>query len=150
LPSGEHACLRPETTPLDRYRLNPDRVVIADPVSAAPKFIPRDQLHRFIVSSQTVYLVYAETAERALQWFSDPTDIDLDVETLDFGEVEVFGQLSPEEQLDDEPRYWITNQGRVALAEARREEIVRLVGPFDRTRSVAAKQSLEQEDDHVD
>jgi signal transduction histidine kinase len=118
LPSGEHACLRPETTPLDRYRLNPDRVVIADPVSAAPKFIPRDQLHRFIVSSQTVYLVYAETAERALQWFSDPTDIDLDVETLDFGEVEVFGQLSPEEQLDDEPRYWITNQGRVALAEA--------------------------------
>jgi hypothetical protein len=121
LPNGEHAYLRPPAIPqLDRYRLNHDRVVIVDPVPDKPKFIPRAECPQFVVQTQTVYLVSgAPTAARALQWFADKNDIDLDVETLDFGTVEVLGQVRADgEPEDDEPRYWITDSGRRALATA--------------------------------
>ena len=118
LPNGESAWLRPIVTiGVDRYRLNPERVVIVDQV-AEPKFTPRDQLPRFVVQTQTVYVVYAETADRALRWFADQSDTDLDVEPFDFGQVEVLGQLRPESESDEDPRYWLTEQGRRALAMA--------------------------------
>jgi hypothetical protein len=98
LPNGEHAYLRPETAALDRYQLNPDRVVITDQVPAQPEpeRTPRAECPQFVVQTQTIYLVSdAPTAARALQWFADKSDIDLDVETLDFGTVEVLGQVDP-------------------------------------------------------
>jgi hypothetical protein len=121
LPSGEHAWRRPAAaTQLDRYRLNPDRVVITDPVPAQPETerTPRAECPQFAVQTQTVYLVsHAPTADRVLQWFTDPNDIDLDVETLDFGTVEVLGQVRPDGEPED-VRYWITEQGRRDLAVA--------------------------------
>jgi len=53
----------------------------------------RSEWPTFIVASQTVYCVAAPSAERALQWFADATDIDLDVITVDFGRVEVIDQM---------------------------------------------------------
>lgn len=46
LPNGEHAYLRPETAPLDRYRLNPDRVVIADDEPEDVRYVLTDQGRR--------------------------------------------------------------------------------------------------------
>jgi hypothetical protein len=146
LPSGDHAWLRPAAaTQLDRYRLNPDRVVIVDQApdepEPEPERTPRAQLPQFIVQTQTVYLVSgAPAAGRAMQWFADKSDIELDVETLDFGMVEVLGQVRADGEPED-ARYVLTDQGRRALAEARQEEQARLIGPFDLKRSVAAKQS---------
>ena len=97
LPCGDHAWLRPAAaTQLDRYRLNPDRVVIADPVPAEPKFIPRDQLPRFVVRTTTEYMVFADSPEQALQWFDLDSAIDVDTEILTFGQVEIVDQLVPE------------------------------------------------------
>jgi hypothetical protein len=132
LPSGDHAWLRPvAATELDRYRLNPDRVVIVDVVPDKPKFIARAECPQFVVQTQAVYLIsHAPTADRVLQWFTDPNDIDLDVETLDFGTVEVLGQVDPNRSPDDEePRYVLTEQGRRDLAMAR---------AFDKGATVAA------------
>jgi hypothetical protein len=122
LPNGEHAYLRPiAATPVDRYRLDPARVVIADPVPPKPKRTPRAECPEFVVQTQTVYRVsHAPTADRVLQWFADPNDIDLDVETLDFGTVEVLGQVDPNRSpADEELRYVLTEQGRRDLAMAR-------------------------------
>jgi hypothetical protein len=96
LPSGDHAWLRPETTQLDRYRLDPARVVIVDPALAEPKFIPRDQLPRVIVRTTTEYVVFAKTAEQALLWFDLQRDVDGDTEIVTFGKVEPVAQLEPE------------------------------------------------------
>jgi hypothetical protein len=122
LPSGDHAWLRPAAaTQLDRYQLNPARVVIVDqaPVKPEPEPSPRAECPQFVVQTQTVYLVsHAPTAARALQWFADKSDIELDVETLDFGTVEVLGQVRHHGEPED-VRYWITEQGRRDLAMAR-------------------------------
>jgi hypothetical protein len=92
-----HAWLRPtQATPLDRYRLNPDRVVIVDLVDAEPTFIPRAELPRFVVRTTTEYIVFATSAEQALQWFDLQSDVDVDTEIVTFGHVEVVGQLEPE------------------------------------------------------
>lgn len=114
LPNGEHAYLRPEASPLDRYRLDPDRVVIADPVPAEPKFIPREQLLRFIVRTTTEYMVFASSAEQALRWFELTEDtVDIDTEIITFGAVEIVDQLLPE---CDDVRYVVTDKGRAAIA----------------------------------
>jgi len=105
LPNGEHAWLRLETP-----------------------HTPRSECPQFVVRTETVYLVSnAPTAARVLQWFADKSDIDLDVETLDFGTVEVVGQVNGESELstivdaEEQPgdmRYILTDQGRRALAMA--------------------------------
>jgi hypothetical protein len=103
LPSGDHAWLRPApATQLDRYRLDPDRVVIVDqiPAKPEPERAPRAECPQFVVQTETIYLVsHAPTADRVLQWFADKSDIELDVETLDFGTVEVLGQVRPDGEL---------------------------------------------------
>jgi hypothetical protein len=47
----------------------------------------------FIFVSQTTYRVAAPSVARALAWFADETDMDLDIETVDFGHVEVIEQV---------------------------------------------------------
>jgi len=49
-----------------------------------------------------------------------------------------YALLEPE---SEDIRYVLTDQGRRDLADARREELRRLVGPFDPKRSVGAQQS---------
>lgn len=67
---------------------------------------PRSEWPTFRVQTETIYEVAAPTAERALRWFADDSDMDLDVKTLDFGTVGI---------IDDDVRYWITDKGRHAL-----------------------------------
>jgi hypothetical protein len=120
LPNGQHAWLRPAVADqLDRYRLNPDRVVIVDQVesAAAPEpFIPRDKLPEWVFETRTHFLVWAPTAERALRWFVDESDIDVDTEILTFGQVDLVGQTVRSMEQEPEPRYVVTDQGRRDLA----------------------------------
>src|SRR6266568_675646 len=125
LPSRALACLqRVQCAPSGRCRVGPRRpgpggchgdrarrgqLMFADVV------LPRAQWPTFIVRTQTVYRVPAPSSARALHWFADPEDIDLDVETLDFGEVEIVGQVDAE---PEDVRYVLTDQGRRALATA--------------------------------
>jgi hypothetical protein len=64
------------------------------------------------------------------------SDIDLDVEILDFGTVEVLGQVCADGERED-VRYWITDLGRTALAEARREKALKFIRPFGQGPTVA-------------
>jgi len=98
LPNGEHAWLKPEPTP---------------PLAAG--FVPKDRMNQYVIATQTRYVVYAPSIERALGWFTDTSDAALDVETLDFGTVEFVEEIHPS---TEHRRYWITERGRGALAEA--------------------------------
>jgi hypothetical protein len=75
---------------------------------------PRDRLPKFVVRSDTVYLVTgATTAARVLEWFADTSDVELDVEPLDYGTVEVIGEVGSGTRLEDV--HWPTvRQGRRA------------------------------------
>ena len=67
----------------------------------------------FVVATQTVYRVAAPSAERALQWFADQSDTDLDVVTIDFGTVEVIDQIATDAQPIP---FTLTPKGRAAIA----------------------------------
>jgi hypothetical protein len=54
----------------------------------------RDQWPTFIVRTQTVYEIAAPTAERVLQYFADWSDIELDCVVIDYGTIEVLGQVA--------------------------------------------------------
>jgi hypothetical protein len=92
-----------------------DYALLRPDTDAATAYVPRHSWPTFVVATETVYRVAAPTAERVLQWFADKSDTDLDVVTIDFGTVEVIGQVVPE---PEDPRYVLTAQGRRALAMA--------------------------------
>jgi hypothetical protein len=52
----------------------------------------RSEWPTFVVRAQTTYRVAAPTRERALAWFADSTDTDLDVEVDAFSEVIVVSE----------------------------------------------------------
>jgi hypothetical protein len=66
-----------------------------DDPATTETFIPRDDLPVFVIRSHMTYLVFAASAERALQWFADESDTEVDNEILDFGSPEVIVQLNP-------------------------------------------------------
>src|SRR5258708_26668092 len=57
-------------------------------VYAPERFIPRDKLPEWVFETRTRFLVAAPTAERAHQWFVDESDIEVDTEIIDFGQVD--------------------------------------------------------------
>lgn len=76
-------------------------------------FIPREDLHQYVIATNTKYLVYAPSLERAMLWFTDTADIDLDSEIIDFGTVEFVEEREP---APEDRRYRITDRGRAAIA----------------------------------
>lgn len=112
-----YALLRPEQSRIAQCFVRP--AVTSRPQPETVEFIPRAELPTFVVRTQTVYLVTgAPTATRVMQWFADLSDIELDVQTIDFGTVEVLGQARRQGEPED-VRYVLTDQGRHALAMAR-------------------------------
>jgi hypothetical protein len=87
--------------------------------SALDRFIPPDELPEWVFETRTRFLVAAPTAERAHQWFVDESDIEVDTEILDFGQVDLVGQTVRSMDQEPAPRYVITDQGRRDLALAR-------------------------------
>ena len=87
-------------------------------VYAPERFIPRDKLPEWVFETRTRFLVAAPTAERAHQWFVDESDIEVDTEIIDFGQVEFVGQTLRSFEGEPEPRFWITDVGRRVLAMA--------------------------------
>jgi hypothetical protein len=60
---------------------------------------------QYVIEATTCFLVtHTDTPERAVAWFNDPDDIDVDVSPIAYGHLQVVGQVddsvAPEQLLD--------------------------------------------------